>query len=262
VQAEDQIEARAADHTQAPAQIEMAALDPIEPAQPSIALPAPAAPSIASPAIAEPFGLNAVPISSGGLLAKWTGVEADIRAENAILARCRDDVRSCPRAAQNFLAIVAQGRAQTGRARIGIINRAINLAIRPMSDLAQWGVIDKWSAPLESLTTGLGDCEDYAIAKYVALREAGVAAEDVKLVIVRNTAAAEDHAVTAVRLDGDWIVLDNRWLTLVEDNEMQAAIPLFVLDQNGVKQFIPAIVPNVRRASAPRDGIASVPGSL
>ena len=45
-----------------------------------------------------------------------------------------------------------------------------------MSDLAQWGVIDRWSAPLETFTTGRGDCEDYAIAKYVALTAAGVAA--------------------------------------------------------------------------------------
>ena len=82
----------------------------------------------------------------------------------------------CPGVARNFLAIVAAGRAQTGRGRIGVINRAINLAIRPMSDMAQWGVPDRWSAPLDTFTTGRGDCEDYAIAKYVALTEAGVAA--------------------------------------------------------------------------------------
>ena len=76
---------------------------------------------------------------------------------------------------------------------------------------------DRWSAPLETFTTSRGDCEDYAIAKYVALTAAGVPAQDVKLVIVRNTAANEDHAVVAVRNGGDWIMLDNRWLTLVKD---------------------------------------------
>jgi hypothetical protein len=65
-----------------------------------------------------------------------------------------------------------------------------------------------------------------------------VAEADVKLVVVRNTAAREDHAVVAVRLDGAWIILDNRWLPLVRDSEMLRATPLFVLDDNGVRRFV------------------------
>ena len=79
-----------------------------------------------------------------------------------------------------------------------MINRAINLAIIPTSDLVQWGVVDRWSAPLETFTTRRGDCKDYAIAKYVALQAAGVAPEDI-LVVVRNTDTSENHAVVAVR---------------------------------------------------------------
>lgn len=216
---------------------QLAALDPIEPSR-------------LSPPIAEPFGLAALRLTSGGVVLKWQGVEADIRADGKVLARCRDDRAHCPAAAQNFLSIVAQGRALTGRARIGVINRAINLSIAATSDLAQWGVPDRWSAPLETFSTGRGDCEDYAIAKYVALTEAGVPAEDVKLVIVRNTAAREDHAVVTVRLDGRWIVLDNRWLTLVAADEMPGVVPLFVLDAGGVRQFTPTSI-GARRVSTP-----------
>ena len=120
-----------------------------------------------------------------------------------------------------------------------MINRAINLAIRPMSDRAQWGVPDRWSAPL---ATGRGDCEDYAIAKYVALKWAGMADSDVRLVIVRNLVAGEDHAIVAVHLDDSWITLDNRWLALVKDVEMRRIIPLFVLDKDGVEQLALATV--------------------
>jgi predicted transglutaminase-like cysteine proteinase len=136
-------------------------------------------------------------------------------------------------------------------ARIGVINRAVNLAIEPVSDMAQWGVPDRWSAPLETFATRKGDCEDYAIAKYVALTEAGIAADDVKLIIIRNTAANEDHAVTAVRLDGAWIILDNRWLSLVEDQAMPQAVPLFALGSDGVRQFLPDMRVGARRAPAP-----------
>lgn len=224
------------------AAMQSAALESVTPAA-----PVPPAP-IAPPPAAVPFGLTVLPITGGGLWHKWTGVEAQIRAEAAILARCGDDVAHCPDAARRFLAIIAQGRAANGRARIGVINRAVNLAIEPMSDLAQWGVVDRWSPPLETFATGRGDCEDYAIAKYVALTAAGVAAEDVKLVVVRNLAVNEDHAVVAVHLDGDWMVLDNRWLTLVKDVEMPKIVPLFVLDEAGVRQFA---APAVAAAASP-----------
>jgi predicted transglutaminase-like cysteine proteinase len=112
-------------------------------------------------------------------------------------------------------------------------------------------VPDKWSAPLETFTTHKGDCEDYAIAKYVALIEAGIAADDVKLMIVHNTAAHEDHAVTAARLDGAWIVLDNRWLRLVEDKAMPEAVPLFALDSEGVRRYLPDALIGARRSAAP-----------
>ena len=224
---------------------QVAALDP---AMPALELPG-TAPEMSPPPVAEPFGLKTIPISNGDVLTKWRGVEADISAESTILARCRVSAERCPSVAKAFLAIIAAGAKEKGRARIGVINRAINLAIRPMSDLAQWGVIDRWSAPLDTFTTGRGDCEDYAIAKYVALREAGIAEADVRLVILRDLATKQDHAVVSVRLDdsasggGGWIVLDNRWLTLVEDNEMPRIAPMFVLDQSGVRMFWPLTAP-------------------
>ncbi len=230
----------------------------LEPGQQPASLPSPASPH----AGAWPFGLDAAPLAGGPLLAKWSAVEAEIRAERDILAGCRDTAENCPPAARTFLAIVAAGSAQSGRARIGLINRAVNLAIRPMSDLAQWGVVDRWSAPLETLATGRGDCEDYAIAKYVALIGAGVAADAVKLVIVRNTALGEDHAVVAVRLDGKWIMLDNRWLALVEDTDMPGVVPLFVLDGEGVRRFAPAVATAQRGAPAPAAASSPAPASL
>jgi predicted transglutaminase-like cysteine proteinase len=218
---------------------------------------------LASPALAaaEPFGLKAVPVTGGALLTKWSGVAADIRAESDVLAHCRDHSQPCPPAAQKFLAVVAEGQAHDGRARIGIVNRDINMAIRATSDLAQWGVPDRWSAPLATFTTGRGDCEDYAIAKYVALTATGVAEDDLRLVIVHDLASEQDHAVVMVRFEGSWIVLDNRWLTLIEDSDMPRVVPLFVLAHDGVKQFAPMAVADVRPAPAPAEA-AAAPGAL
>lgn len=197
-----------------------------------------------------PFGLLAVPITTGDVSAKWQSVRSEIEAEAAVLARCQAE-QKCPGAAREFLGIVAEGRERDGLARIGVINRAINLAIVPTSDMKQWGVPDRWSPPLETLTTGEGDCEDYAIAKYAALLDAGVANDDLKLVIVHDLLRDEDHAIVAARVDGNWFTLDNRWLALVSDIQFPHVNPRFVLDDIGVKEFAPQTAGTRFAASRP-----------
>ena len=129
---------------------------------------------------------------------KWRGVQHEISRESELLALCHASPGDCPSApARRFLAIIETGKARQGRARLGEINRAINLSIRPMSDWAQYGVADLWSSPLATLAAGAGDCEDYAIAKYVALREAGLDNEDLRLLVVRDTNLHRNHAVVA-----------------------------------------------------------------
>jgi predicted transglutaminase-like cysteine proteinase len=187
---------------------------------------------------AEPFGLFAQLLSEGGLREKWLGVEQRLDDERVQLALCDGDRDNCVSpAALQLLAIVDIGRAREGRARLGEINRAINLAIHPMSDLAQYGQIDVWSSPLVTFAHAAGDCEDYAIAKYVALRLAGLAADDLRLVVLHDTIRGEDHAVAAARLDGHWLMLDNNRMAMVEDADVRNYRPLFVLDERGVMRY-------------------------
>jgi len=57
-----------------------------------------------------------------------------------------------------------------------------------------------WSTLLQFLERG-GDCEDYAVAKYFMLRELGVPAEDMRIVVTRERRVRGYHAVLAVRRD-------------------------------------------------------------
>ena len=41
-------------------------------------------------------------------------------------------------------------------------------------DAEVWGQVDYWASPLETLQSGMGDCEDFAIAKYFTLLALGV----------------------------------------------------------------------------------------
>jgi predicted transglutaminase-like cysteine proteinase len=189
----------------------------------------------------EPFGLSTAVVSSGALLEKWLGVEREVADERQVLRICEQNRASCPsQPALQFLSIVDSARTLEGRARLGEINRAINLTIKSMSDLALYGVEDVWSSPLATLAKGAGDCEDYAIAKFFALQDAGVSADDLRIVILRDDIREEDHAVVAARLDGNWLMLDNLHMIMVEDQQVRDYRPLFLIDPNGVKLYLNA----------------------
>jgi predicted transglutaminase-like cysteine proteinase len=182
------------------------------------------------------FGMPTEPVDAGELPERWRHVEAAMAQEFAVVAQCRAN-GACPVAAQRLIDISAEGAGRSGPARVGLINRAADLAISPVSDEVQWGVADHWSDPFETLLSHRGDCEDYAILKYMALLEAGIRREDVKIVILKNFFPNENHAAVATRVDGQWLILDNRTLTLVRDTDITRAIPEFVLDHEGVKRF-------------------------
>jgi predicted transglutaminase-like cysteine proteinase len=210
---------------------------------------------------AEPFGLSATSLTYGGLYDKWQGVQHRLEDELVQLALCEGDPDRCASpAAMKFLAIVDAARLREGRARIGEVNRAINLAIRPVSDLAQYGQIDVWSSPLATLAKGGGDCEDYAIAKYVALRLAGIAPDDLRIVVMHDTIHGEDHAVAAARLDGRWLTLDNNRMMMVEDTYVRNYRPTFVIDQQQVMRY--ADTPLLANATGPGPAVPLAVSSL
>jgi predicted transglutaminase-like cysteine proteinase len=197
-----------------------------------------------------PFGLAAA--SDGPYDARWRLLQPLIGLEGQILALCRSGSMPCSPAAAKFNVIVEAARARSGRARVGEVNRAVNLAIRPMSDQAQYGAPDIWASPLMTFASGAGDCEDYAIAKYVALTQAGMPTADLRLVVVHDRRTDEGHMVAAARVDGDWLILDNRTMRLVADREVPDLTPLAAL---GGEQAAPAIAaaPKPQRAASPAE---------
>ena len=178
----------------------------------------------------EPFSVATEDAGLGELSLKWDSVRRQIAVEKQVLALCSGQPDQCPSSgARRFLAITKAVTGKRGLALVGNINRAVNLAIRPMSDLAQYGVEDYWASPFEALGHAAGDCEDYAIAKYALLFAAGVPEKDMRLLIVRNRGLTEDHAVLSVHIDGHWRILDNRRLVMLEDGDDTTYQPLFIL---------------------------------
>ncbi|MEH2507288.1 putative transglutaminase-like cysteine proteinase [Bradyrhizobium sp. AZCC 1578] len=191
-----------------------------------------------APAVgAEPFGLFTFRAPDGLLWRKWRGVEAALVKEQAILDHCRADADNCPAHAAQFLRLVNAVGAKLGRDKLDEANRGVNAAVRYVSDLSQHGEPDRWSTPLATFASAKGDCEDYAVAKYVALSAAGFPRNDLQLVLVRDRMVRQDHAVLAARVDGHWLLLDNRFSTLIADSEATRFTPLFAIDHQGVHLF-------------------------
>src|SRR5439155_8942886 len=88
----------------------------------------------AQPVGNEPFGLFTFRAPEAILWRKRRGVEADMAKEQAVLDRCREHAESRPSHAAQFLRLIEAVKSKSGGARLDEANRAVNAAIRYVSD--------------------------------------------------------------------------------------------------------------------------------
>ncbi len=67
---------------------------------------------------------------------------------------------------------------------------------------------DYW-AVLDEMVANSGDCEDYAIAKFYTLKDLGFPTDKMRIVVVHEMIRNIAHAVLAVYIEGDIVILDN-----------------------------------------------------
>jgi predicted transglutaminase-like cysteine proteinase len=116
-----------------------------------------------------------------------TALFAQARRDPALLRErlvARFDSSRAPLLDQ-WLATVASAGALKEEARLKRINDFINGRIAYEEDIVVWGQSEYWATPLETIGQGRGDCEDFAIIKYVSLRMAGVANNKLRLVYAK-----------------------------------------------------------------------------
>jgi predicted transglutaminase-like cysteine proteinase len=97
-------------------------------------------------------------------------------------------------------------------------------------DNKNWGKSDYWGTPIEFMQRG-GDCEDFAIAKYTALRALGVPEERLRIAIVQDTYKNIPHAVLAVYTEDGLFILDNQIKTLVSAESTGRYRPIFSINR-------------------------------
>lgn len=137
---------------------------------------------------------------------------------------------------QNLAALIDEGRSESDWDRLHLVNDYVNRQITFVSDQQHYGRPDYWATPVESLGAGAGDCEDYAIAKYYALRAMGVPDDKLRLMYVRALRQNEPHMVLVYFEQPDQypLVLDNlqpQIRSAIERNDLK---PVYSFNASGL----------------------------
>jgi predicted transglutaminase-like cysteine proteinase len=175
------------------------------------------------------FGSVALPMSALPATRQWQRVSS-IDFTRQYGAHCA--VAACQSGVSHMLmqaALIAH--REPALDAITTINNSDNHLIRYRADGA-----DIWATPTETAARGAGDCEDFAIAKLWLLRSIGYTADQLQLVVLKDTRHNAYHAVLAVHLNGQSYILDNLSSRVLPDGALKNYVPIESF--SGSKSFI------------------------
>ncbi len=113
--------------------------------------------------------------------------------------------------------LLTQSAGQPEAAKLKRVNDFFNRRVRFGDDSAIWGKPDYWATPLETLARAEGDCEDFAIAKYVTLKLLGIPSEKLRLTYVKARIGGPQSSIVQAHMvlsyypapNDEPLVLDN-----------------------------------------------------
>ena len=166
--------------------------------------------------------------SSLKVLPQWKRVMRLAERQVHEMGTCQDP--DCPPAAASWQLMLAKSRDLATMDQLAAVNRFFNKWPYRL-DMELFGVSDYWAAPGEFLRLS-GDCEDYSIAKYYALRELGYDVRRLRIVVVKDRIRNIGHAVVAVYLQGTAFILDNLSNLVLEHGKYTHYLPQYSVNEN------------------------------
>lgn len=188
-----------------------------------------------SAAHAELFGKQETPYTDLRPFPKWTGVlERYFRELGQREGNCASpDFNRCHY--KEWQAFTEKMRAEPRDRQLEKVNAFFN-ARRYIVDPINWKVADYWETPGQFFARN-GDCEDYAIAKYMTLRDLGWSTADMRVVVLQDMNLNLVHAVLAVQFGGRTLILDNQLAVLVEHKRIKHYRPIYAVNEDGWWRF-------------------------
>jgi predicted transglutaminase-like cysteine proteinase len=155
------------------------------------------------------FGTGERMFPDSGIFPKWGRMLERLARQDAIqVTPCRREQGLDICEVDKWRAFIESQRGRPVADVLDAVNRFLN-AYPYVLDSVNYGIEDYWATPQEDVTNG-GDCEDYAIAKYVTLRKLGFAAADLRVVVLNDLNLKVQHAVLAVYVGDRAYILDNQ----------------------------------------------------
>ncbi len=163
-------------------------------------------------------------------LPQWKRVLDDSLARRKEFGGCKSASAGCPSATtRTWGDVAAQIQGLAPMDQLKYVNSYFNRwAYIP--DQTNYGVPEYW-ATVEEFLARSGDCEDYAIAKFFALRELGFANEDLRVFAVLDTIRNLGHAILVVKLGGKNYVLDIYNAIVTTDTFYKHYMPKYSVDE-------------------------------
>ena len=116
------------------------------------------------------------------------------------------------------------------------VNHFINRSVVHAEDREVWGETDYWATPLETLSRGRGDCEDFAIAKYFSLVRLGVPSAKLRLTFVKALQRQQAHMVLAYYANpsAEPLILDNLQQQISPASQRRDLLPVYAFNNHGI----------------------------
>ena len=160
---------------------------------------------------------------------KWRDALKRFERESAKApGRCGDLTQNKCRF-REWAALIEKLRGLSPAEQMRRVNRFMNRS-RYIIDPINWGVKDYWESPGQFFTRE-GDCEDYAITKYMTLKRLGFDPRKMRIVVLRDLNLKIAHAVLAVEMNGKRWILDNQIEQVVEDTTIRHYLPLYSINE-------------------------------
>lgn len=137
---------------------------------------------------------------------------------------------------QAWAQLLQNSSRQPEQQQLETVNRFFNQQLEFRDDLSVWGVVDYWATPVEALTKGAGDCEDFALAKYFSLRQLGVPAERLRITYVKSLKLNQAHMVLSYYISdsSDPLILDNLIGQILPASQRHDLLPVYAFNAEGL----------------------------